>query len=419
MANELLKKLGDSLKGSIQNQLQAVGTDSRNEQSLPYSSSILCYLRSILQTVHINPHTRNTSSLGPAYRYFCEVAESFLSLLEAEKSRMDKFVSAFQPAAGWRALSGLQNDMEKLFKVWKECNDLCEQAAFYLLDLVDECLEQLHRSMGQESPALPPDRQSKVIVFLFARVTSLVTMTMRFQNAFKNQMMDASGSSEDYKEGRKKLIASFLQRLVKASHISLVSQASLEANEFSGGRAALLDMAVTLRPKAEQYLTKILGDLDSKNTNTVSLGLECFIELPSSNETDVMQDTSLAKLCLMKYVMKKLCESEPTIFPETKTMINFYETLLFVDVPRCSHFFFQTPTRGHNLQNQARAILSDLVCVLENASHMLCQPERSNGRDINNRQKVLIQQHHLLIRWLAPTSANIIQSTPTTSKTTQ
>ena len=133
---------------------------------------------------------------------------------------------------------------------------LFEQAAFHLLEFIDDRLGNFRRAiLGQECSSLSPEKQSKVIVFLFARVTSLVLMATRVQNSFKDDAVVSSKSSNDVKEGGRNLITGFLQRLVKVCSLSLVAHASLEEDTVNRSRAALLS-AVGLRPKAEQYLTK-------------------------------------------------------------------------------------------------------------------------------------------------------------------
>ena len=421
MASNLLKKLGERCVGAIRDQLLLVSSSSEKAQaqsSTPFppvavvvganggSTAVLYYFQTVLQDVHPSIK-RQIKLLGPAYRCFCDVADSFLSLLEAEKSRMDRFVGTFLPSVGWEALAGLQNDVHELSKVWKECNRLFQRAAFHLLEFADEALDNVQGAMRGQESSISPEKQSKVIVFLFARVTSLVLMTMRFHNSFKSQ--DMVGEGNDDKEGEKKLISGFLQRLVKVCSLALVAQTKMqEDSDF-----ALLEMVVGLRTKAEHYLAKILGGLDAKDASHMNLVLECFVELPSNQESYDAQVNCLAKLILMKYLLKKLLTAESTAcLPQTSTLVKFYENLLFVDIPKCHQFFFTSPS-AYNLQSQAMETLTDLVSVLEHVSHLLCHVEKIGGHpDCDNYQQTMIQHHQLLIRWLAPTSADRNASTP-------
>ena len=407
--------------------------NNNNDNDNNATSSILYYLQSILQTIH--PHIPSqVRLLGPTYRCFCDVVESFMALLHDEKNCMDKFVTAFAPTVGWHALSSLSSDVERLACVWKECNSLLNVAGCQLLELADGALDTLRDLLllggGGENtttttttttlttmtmPMPPVMKQNKIVVFIFARVTSLMLMAMRYRDgsvaknhqailvgvvgANNDGQQQQSSSTDEYYGGRKKVMTAFLQRLVRVCSLSLLAKAALEKEGDAAAnrnRVALLEMIIGLRSKAELYLTKIFGDFS--NANAVTVGLEGFVSLSSRGVSDAINqnNTSLAKLLLMKYVMEKLlATTDPVCTPETNSMIKFYETLLFEDVSKCHHLF--QPTSG--VSAQAMEILSDLLGVLENASHLLCHSEKVDW------QKTLLQQHHLLVRWLAPTSA--------------
>ena len=87
---------------------------------------------------------------------------------------------------------------------------------------------------------------------------------------------------------------------------------------------------------------------------------------------------------------------------------------MFVDVPRCHHFFQTATTSSTDLHSQAREILSDLVCVLEHASHLLCCRSKGKGNGQSaDWQQTLTQQHHLLVRWLsAPVTTQSSSTSP-------
>ncbi|KAL9180385.1 hypothetical protein ACHAXT_008355 [Thalassiosira profunda] len=423
LASDLLKRMGEALAGAIQDRRELVSSSEKAGEFPPSTTAlvrcvkdgrstrnaqaVLYYFQSILK--HVHPHIRNRIRLlGPVYRCFCDVADAFVSLLETERSRMDEFVATFLPSVGWGALAGLKNDAAQLSKLWGECNGLFEQAAFHLLGLVDEALEKVRGALRGRDQSLPaPEKQAKILIFLFARVTSLVLISMRVQSSSGGEQAGRGGgaSSGEPDVGRK-LMTGLLQRLVKVCSLALRAQSNMDDATVDRSHAALLDMVVGLRPKAEQYLAKVLGDFESKNARAINVGLQCFVELPLS-EDDALKGESLAKLHLMKHVMERLLANDPLLFPDATALTRFYESILFVEIPRCHHFF-QGACSGlvSDIQSQTESMLSDLVRVLENVSFMLCHSEDGNW------QEAMIRQHYLLVRWLAPAS---VKGNPATS----
>ena len=525
LASELLKRMTESLKNAMMEQYQMNPTSSTSTTAVATSASQTSmnninninkkcqsqttivvqqiskvtyhYLYEIITNIH--PYLKNhIRLLGPTYRNLCDVSSLYISILQNEKLVLEDVLVTLLPIVaanangrdGSRSFKGkegfsittisiLTKDIKQLQKVWKESNTLLEQGALCLLKFLDGVLnimelpllfannESSSSSMdkgekNRTSTSLSPEKQSKIVIFLLARITSLVLLSMKYDTSFGTNDDDeavmalllgrATGSKSHEKnnsndeqqvvvEGKKKLMTGFLQRLVRVRSLSLVAKGRLNKEKVQNssvnqeeGRhiAALLGTISGLGPKVEQYLNKILGDLDpskdNNNGHVICLGLECFVDLhPSlscceeeeSGENIMMKDTSLAKIVLMKYVLMKLVAQSGKgkagllTLPEPNSMNDFYQSLMFVDVPRCHHFFFQATSSTTDLQSQARDILSDLVCVLEHASHLLCRRSRGNcnGGTSADWQQTLAQQHHLLVRWLAAPATSSSSST--------
>jgi len=499
LASELLKRMTESLKVAIQHELSSSSTSTNiisstaaiNNSTLPQSSSnnnsqqllsqtIQYYLTQIQTTVH--PHiSKHIRLLGPTYRSLNELSDLYIQTLTQEKCNLDRCVDVILSTVGYKGLlvtnnssgnnngSSVQNDLQQLNKTWKECNTLLYQASFSLVGLLDNIVNVIQTSLftfitdtatkslsggggdSMKKNTMSPDKQVKIVIFILARITSLILLDMRYDESFHimndmNKASIAGGAGRELQEvgeeRRKEMFTAFIQRLVRVYHLSLMAkhqqeqQSSLQQQQpqQDGDKnipLLLLDSISSLHPKVEQYLSKILlldtnlGDSSNKNIgggSVVCLGLDCFVNLPSSSsstsssneDSDVMEDASLARLLLMKYVLKKLVAIQgdnselSLLLPNPHSLIDYYQSLLFVDVPKCHHFFIRGALGGDTSglsSLKTREILSDLVCLLEQASHMLCRRPQSGGMKKGSSgddwQSIITQQHHLLIRWLA------------------
>ncbi len=412
------------------------------------SSVVLYYLQCILNIIYPYIIQHRIRLLGPTYRSVCEISESFVSILEQDKLAMEKNVRTFTSAllspsseaeaaagevvmAGWRTFSTLLHQtMEELRTIWNKFRGLLEQMTNHLLGFLDEGLERIHLSLlttnehghhhlyqknnsAMSSSASAAEKQSKIIVFLLARITSLIAMIMSgtCQFAIKDEQsvtsttssnssgtadsVDGSGRSVNH------LMTQFIKRLVRACHLSLLAQSSLEKQEEHDHTTNLtphrpyLRMVEELRPRVERYFTKVICDFDSKQRIAHRVGLESFMNLSSSDVMTGLHDYSLAKLYLMKVVMKKLVVADSSMLPEPTILVHFYQSII-IDIPKC-HRLFQF---GCNLHRQALGILQELLIVLEHASHVLY---RSSGKnELSSVMQEQKQQHYLLVSWLSP-----------------
>jgi len=525
LASELLKRMTESLKVAIQHELSPSSTSTNiitstaatnNSTSLPPQSSnnnsqqllsqtIQYYLTQIQTTVH--PHiSKHIRLLGPTYRSLNELSDLYIQTLTQEKCNLDRCVDVILSTVGYKGLlvtsignnkdgSSVQTDLHQLNKTWKQTNTLLYSASFSLLGLLDNIVNVIQSSLftfinestnrnkkslsgggggsAMKKNTMSPDKQVKIVIFILARITSLILLDMRYDESFHmndmNKASIAGGAKggrelqevgEESGKSRKALFTAFIQRLVRVYHLSLMAkhqqeqQSSLQHKQQQGGDKKplllLLDSISSLHPKVEQYLSKILlldtnlSDSSNKNIgggSVVCLGLDCFVNLPSSSsctsssneDCDVMEDTALAKLLLMKYVLKKLVAIQgdnselSLLLPNPHSLIDYYQSLLFVDVPKCHHFFDRgsldggsaSSSGGKDLSShRTREILSDLVCLLEQASHMLCRRSggMKKGSSGDDWQSIITQQHHLLIRWLAaPAASTQLDKTSTLS----
>ena len=412
LACELLKKLADALVEAIRKHAAVVTAEivprspsSPGATEPHYARAVVQYFMFILQNIHPHLLAGRIKLLGASYRPYCDVAEAFASLLEVEKKRMDKVVSAFLPAVGWEALSGLSKYVDELSNVWNECQGLFQRTTHQLLAYMDRYIVTFKGAvLAPTDSSSPAATQSKVIVFLLARVTSLVQTMIRcpFKKDAARFSRDSAASTLhvpgcDLDDGGiRRLIIGFLKQLVKIVNVTLAAHAHRDVPK-----------AVTeIRSKAEMYLTKMLGGFDAATEDILLLGLKCFIEFPPFDEMDVRQGSSLSKLLLMKHVLTHIIEAKPS-FAGSKTMLDFFESFLG-DIATSYHLFRTPPS-----QIQARKILSDLLRVLESASHMLFCSEIIGGKGLQQNtpqdeflNEAMVRQHYLLIRWLSPTPAH-------------
>ncbi|KAL7555122.1 hypothetical protein ACHAWF_018787 [Thalassiosira exigua] len=383
-------------------------------------AAVLLYLRSTALVVH--PIARNRPRiLQPSYRTYCEVADAFLSLLEFEKSEAEKFVEAFLPSLGWEALSGMRDDVASVRTRWAECDASLARAGANASRLSEDALGEMRKAMsgggdgggdGRTSPS--PQNVVKILVFAFARMSSLSEMRMRFRRAFPDD--GATGSEEGAvpsPPSSGEVLPDFLRRLVETCALALDARAALEreanrAEEPEGqGRGKLLAAVAGLRTKAEQYMAKVLADpTDEVAANAV---LEGFVACAPTNAAEVAPSVALARLILTKLALNRILAAGPAARLEPRSTLRFVEAMLFEDVPACYQSF--NTTSGCALRTQALEVVSEVACVLERASHVLClasEPRgRGRGEGRGHWRADLVRQHHLLLRWLAPTLASL------------
>ena len=417
---------------------------------------VLYYLQCILNIIYPHIIQHRIRLLGPTYRSVCEISESFVSILEQDKLAMEKNVRTFtallSPSsssllqtseaavvgdagavvmAGWRTFSTLlHQNMEELRTLWNKFHGLLEQMIKHLLGFLDEGLERIQLSLltrnehqyhhlykehnSASSSAAAAEKQSKIIVFLLARITSFITMLMSgtCQFAIKEEKSVASTTSYNglgtadseggSGRGVNHLMTQFIKRLVRACHLSLLAQSSLEKQEEHDNATNLtphrpyLRMVEELCPKIERYFTKVICDFDSKRRMTHRVGLESFMNLSSSDVMTGLHHYSLAKLHLMKIVMKKLVVADSSsLLPEPTILVQFYQSII-IDIPKCHELFHF----GCSFHRQALGILQELLIVLEHASHVLYRGSGKNElTSVMQEQK---QQHYLLVSWLSP-----------------
>jgi hypothetical protein len=199
-------------------------------------------------------------------------------------------------------------------------------------------------------------------------------------------------------------------------------------------------MAKELRLKTEMHLTMVLGfglgsgsesrgggDAIASPAVAVCRVLECLADPPPpSRDDDVPPYDALGRLLLAKHAMERtfVSDSAAIVLPDPRIVVDLLESVIFVDVPSChrlvrcsssppsSSSSSMVMVRDH-LRRRAVETLSDLARVLESASHSLCLSGESDD-DVRSmrryrRQRSIIRQHHLLVRWLAPAGSSSVR----------
>ena len=487
MAISLLKQLGTLLKCALQRELDemtqqnssslsagaAVSSTNSASDSSMRNKSILYYLQHILQDIH--PHVmKQVRILGPTYRSFCEVSDSFLSILEIEKCQIENIASVLLPSRGLGAIKGLSMCVEKLNAIRKLSNGHLRRATMHLMRFLDDGLRNMQLALlfassndgdgdsaGHAVMISAPEQQSKIIVFLLARIISLIRTTRRFRACAvttNNMMVGNNNIRIDGKAGNdlvdeeKGLAREAILRLTHIRGFSAAAQGSLEGT-MNSCHKAIFEMTAGLGIQAERYLVKLLelSDLSSDiNEDVICIGLECLIDLPFNHANNTSGSASISneeignsccmifnnplpvgKLLMMKSVLKNLFPSIPAsnstsaYLPRSTPIIKLCESILFTVIPQCHHFLISSSSpSGRKPQNWVSEILNDLVGHFENATHVFFLPEKVGdiacSNDIITRvqwQKAIKQQHNLLVRWLAPISLSKNQhpSTPSSS----
>jgi len=132
----------------------------------------------------------------------------------------------------------LLEEMEQLHTIWNNARTLLEQMTRHLLRFLDEGLDRIQLSLARmkdqhqadsnssSSSSSAAEKQSKILVFLLARIASLITMVLsgRCQFAFKDGATTSNQSTtvDSEGDGIKNLMAKYIQRLVRACHLSIL-----------------------------------------------------------------------------------------------------------------------------------------------------------------------------------------------------
>lgn len=420
-AGDLLKKLGTKLNAALQEQVElnkqkAMSTKQQTDMSSKKKKSlrnkvVLFFFKFIEDVVNaqIKKYIR---LLGPTYRSVCDVAASFIALIQSEKKQMDAFVTTFLPSIGWEGLSAVHNDATKLMKVWKEANEFFERAMLHLLSLLDTHLQKMHQVLankqGGQSSDASTDTISRVATFLLARITSLLVVIKEWDQATKSNKFVAAVEDTSANKDNHALMKNTISRFAKISCLSLVAKENLEQSDDK--QRAFLEAIVALGSKAGNSLGKMIcRDLELSNESEISSVLDYLSEatpedgddiaivIGIENETTVsLKDLfSLGKLCLANMVLGKLFASTQTHQMKIDSMSTFCEVLLFEDVPKCYQLLASDATPC----NQATEVIRNFVDVLGSAVHFIAAK-----RDGQNMQSSLstemMHQHHVLVRWM-------------------
>ncbi|KAK1747915.1 hypothetical protein QTG54_001878 [Skeletonema marinoi] len=424
-AGDLLKHLGTKLNKALQEQkieLNKQNAKSTKQNDVPSKKKkslrnkvVLFYFKFIEDVVHaqIQKHIR---LLGPTYRSVCDVAASFIALLQAEKKQMDEFVTTFLPSIGWEGLSAVHNDATKLMKVWKDANEFFGRAMLHLLSLLDTHLQKMHQALvskqSQTSDA-SIETTSRVATFLLARITSLLCVMKELDQATKSNKVVASADEYSDNNDIRSMMKTILPRFVKISCFSLVAKENLEQSVDK--QRALFEAIVGLGSKARNSLGKMFSrDVELSNESAINVVLDCLIEVTPKDETDnatvmdIGNETTLSlrdlfplgRLSLANMVLGKLFTSSQTFQIKVGSMSSFCEAMLFEDVPKCYHMVASaTPC------SQATEVLRNFIDILESAGHFIAA-KRDDQTIQSSVSTEMMHQHHVLVRWMHLSQSN-------------
>ena len=416
-AGDLLKQLGTKLHKALQEQIewnkQNANSNKQADASLKKKKTlrnkvILFYFKFIEDVVHaqIQKHIR---LLGPTYRSVCDVAASFVSLIQAEKKQMDEFVTTFLPSIGWEGLSVVHNDATKLMKVWKDANEFFGRAMLHLLSLLDTHLHKMHQAITNKhrlGSDASTETTSRVATFLLARITSLLIVMKELEQATKSNKFVASADDTRDDNVIHAMMQNILPRFIKISCLSLMAKANLEQSVDT--HKALFEATVGLGSKAGNSLGKMFcRDAELSNERAINAGFSCLLEvtleavndnataISNGKETTVsLKDLfPLGRLSLANMVLGKLFASNQTVPISIDSMPTFCEALLFGDVPKCYHLVASDAAKQTHC-SQATEILRSFVDVLESAGHYIAA--KTDAQAIQS----LIHQHHVIVRWM-------------------
>ena len=407
-AGELLKNLGTKLNAALQEQLELYNQPDKSAKQDDYSlprkkktirnKVVLFYFKFIFDVVN-SQITKHIRLLGPTYRSVCDVAASFIALLQAEKKKMDLFVKTFLPSIGWEGLSVVHNDAKKVMKIWKEANEFFGRAMLYLLSLLDTHLKKMHQALSkQQSKSADTSMETRVATFLLARIISLLSVLKELDQATKSKDFEATEDDTSHNNDVHTMMEKVLPRFIKISCLSLVAKENLNRIQTADNQRSLLEAIVGLGAKAGNSLGKIFcRDLELSNGHALNLGLDRLVESKpdSCDDQTILSGFSvslkdlfpLGRLSLANMVLGKLFATTQVVRLNIDSISTFYESLLFNDVPKCYHLVASVATSC----GQASEELRSFIDVLENAGHAI-----SGKNDMNS----MTNQHHILVRWL-------------------
>ena len=429
-AVDLIKNLGNKLNAALREQFQEMDKKKMKEKStanypgdvMKKKSSlrnkvVLFYFKFLEDTVY--GHTKKQMRLlGPTYRGVCDVAASFIALLQAEKRQMDAFVTTFLPSIGWDGLSSIHNDATKLIKVWIEANGFFERSIQHLLSLQDTYLKKMHQLLPVNNQSVPsPDTSStetitRVATFLLARISSLVFIMKELDQHTKSTndiatcADDTNSNTNNYDSND--LMKSITARVVKISRLSLVAKSNFD--QCTDKERAFLEAIIGLGSKAANSLGKTFcRELELAKGESINVGLKCLLEpsevevdnnsisVESEQETTVAALEALGKLNLMSVILGKLFASNQIAKVRIDSITTFCETMLFEEVPKC----YQILASSNNPYNrQANDVVRNFVDTLESATHFITEKTHDNNNNPSQPSKEMMHQHHELLRWM-------------------
>lgn len=428
-AADLIKNLGNKLNAALREQLQEMDKKKKENSTTKYAGDVvkkqsslrnkvvLFYFKFLEDTVY--GHTKKQMRLlGPTYRGVCDVAASFIALLQAEKRQMDTFVTTFLPSIGWDGLSSIHNDAAKLIKVWAEANGFFERSIQHLLSLQDTHLKKMHQLLPVNNQSVSsPDNSStetitRVATFLLARISSLVFIMKELDqhtkstNAIATCADDANSNANN--NDTNDLMKSVTARVVKISRLSLVAKSNID--QCTNKERAFLEAIIGLGSKAGNSLGKIFcRDLELAKGESINVGLKSLLDessevevennsisVESETETTVAALEALGKLNLMSVILK-LFASNQTAKVRIESMTTFCETMLFEEVPKC-YQILASSTNPYN--RQAHEVVRNFVDTLESATHFITEKTHHNNGSPSQPSKEMMHQHHELLRWM-------------------
>jgi len=434
LACEIARRANDKITSALRDSISGGG--NKNNNNGPMDLALLH-----LQMIISNIHTRVVADIrlmGPIYRGFCSLAEVLNSTLSLGVVVVEDNIPSSM------------NTTTALLLLDQEFEHVLEKASTCLLQLglldeglnwVETMLLRMKDSSETTSTSTTDNydvgydysreikKKKNVIIFLLARVTSLAAMSIAASDRIQHRNSRAA-TKVSPRRGKKEDSSGtgLIRRLVRCVSLSLLAEA-IRLNDSinkscTDGQSELFDMAKELGLKAERFLLKLLlggdqhSDRHSRGGTSAAFVcgrvLECFIDMPSSSrsyhhhgdddENAALVDCSVGKLKLMKHV----AANSSSLVNPSRTLIDFIECVIFVDIPACHHLLRRLGSSSvtvRNLQRRTEELLAYYVQTLENASHSLCLPVLDDEGDAQRRRSMFIQQHHLLLRWLAPTAS--------------
>lgn len=424
-AGDLLKQLGTKLIKALQEQIELNKQHAKSTKHTDASSKkkktlwnkvVLFYFKFIEDVVHaqIQKHIR---LLGPTFRSVCDVASSFIALIQAEKKQMDEFVTTFLPSIGWEGLSVVHNDATKLMKVWKDANEFFGRAMLRLLSLLDAHLHKMYQAItnkhGQITDA-STETTSRVATFLLARISSLLFVMKELDQVTKSNKFVASADDTSDDNDIHAMMKHMMPRFVKITCLSLMAKEILE--QSADKQKVLLEATVGLGSKAGNSLGKMFSrDAELFNETAINAALDCLVEVAPEDVNDdatamgiegeakvSLRDLfPLGRLSLANMALGKLFASTQTAPIKLDSMSTFCEALLFEDVPKCYHLVAPNAP----FCSQATEALRIFIDVLESAGHFI--PAKRDTQTIQpSRSTEMMHQHHVLVRWMHLSQSN-------------